>query len=231
MNSVLTQFSKGVKTSRALSFNLAGSRFCDSRCKLKGAGCYAYQPQKQYKGYRAKLKRHGQMNPANLVNLARYEANNIKNLSWFRFSVSGSVPAKSAINRKWWREFIRVFRDLCSELNAHNVPIHLPVESIEKARTYRSILRGLPIVVRRTIQDKRNLANFNDCAAYVVGDRAGKHNVGEAFRLAEEIRQTGKTVVVCPAIEGVSQSGIKSKCGGCKSCSHKLVDLVIFSRH
>lgn len=230
MHKILSRFSKGIRQSRALSFAPSASFNCEKTCKQIHGACYALQPEKQYRNYGRKLIRHALTPPANLVNLARYELTQTKKIKWFRLSVSGSVPSKGQVNKEQWGKFATSLRGIVQDLLSREVKIHFPVESFNKARTYRSILKGLPVVVRRTIQSPKGLNSFNDHCAYVVGDKPGIHNVSAAFKLADALRQEGKTVVVCPAINGVSKFG-KSKCGLCTACSSEKVSLVIYPLH
>lgn len=220
---VLSRFSKGIRQAKALSFGLSAHTLCDVSCKLYNKGCYAERPEAMYKNYYNKLIRHRRTLPENLVRLARQE---IDGLKWFRFSVSGSLPKKSAV--KNWKAFASELQGLCSELLSNDCKVHLPVESMDKARSYRAILPN--IVVRRTIQTERGLSSFNDSAAYVVGETPGKHNLELSRELAQKKREEGKSVVVCPAVFK-NKFGEKSKCGKCTACASPLVDLILYPLH
>lgn len=218
MRQKISHFSKGIKESAALSFGLSAKSLCEKSCRMLQLGlCYAEKPEKRYKAYYKKLIRNRRTDPVNLLNGAAHELTDLP-LKWFRFSVSGSLPLLYSLKYK------KAFYDFCKSLIDRNVKIHCPVESKRKASLYRSIVADLPIVVRRTIQKKSELTTFNDCAAYVVGDTPGKHNIGPAFELAKELRQT-KSVVVCPAIHS------DSKCGKCTACANKGVDIVLYPLH
>lgn len=219
---ILSRFSKGIKQSAALSFGLSAKTLCDKSCQMLKRGlCYAEKPELRYKDYYRKLIRHRRMNPVSLLGGASKEVSGLS-LKWFRFSVSGSVPSKHQV--KNWNSYKGGFRLLCEQLLLRGVKIHLPVESMNKARSYRAILQGLPIVVRRTIQNKKELESFTDNCAYVIGEKPG-NNSAAAFTLAKELRQLGKTSVVCPAVIG------DSKCGRCTACSSDKVDLIIYPLH
>lgn len=219
----ISRFGKGIKESAALSFGLSALSLCDKSCQmLKRGFCYAERPEKQYKNYYNKLIRNRRTKPENLIAEASLELDKL-NLKWFRFSVSGSLPLSVT------GEFKKGFRLLCEKLINKGVLIHCPVETYAKAKLYRSILVGLPIVVRRTIQTKRNLFKFKDRAAFVVGEKPGVHNLELANELAKKLR-ANKSVVVCPAVFK-NKFGEKSKCGKCTACASDKVDLILYPLH
>lgn len=223
---ILSVFSKGINGARALSFGLSAKSLCDKTCRMLKMGfCYAENPERIYKDYNRKLRSHMRMNPENLVARAKKEIT--PRIKWFRFSVSGSLPSRSMVRN--WDLFSSELRSLVNELILHKIPVHMPVESSKKARTYRSLLGDL-ITVRRTIQTKNGLKSFSDPAAYVCGDKPSKSNIHLANSLAREIRSTGKTVVVCPAVFP-NKHGTKSKCGQCTACADNRVDLVVYPLH
>lgn len=215
----LSRFSKGIKESAALSFGLSAKSLCDSSCRmLKEGFCYAEKPERLYKDYYTKLVRHRKILPENLIRLA---INEIKpSLKWFRFSVSGSLPAKKSV--KNWAAYSSALREFCTKLVSLNIKVHMPVESMGKARTYRALLGDL-ITVRRTVQTKAALLKAKDPVAYVVGDTPGKSEL-ETRLLANELRKT-RSVVICPAI--ISDS----KCGKCTACSSDKVDVILYPLH
>ncbi len=220
----ISRFGKGIKESAALSFGLSALSLCDKSCQmLKKGFCYAERPEKQYKNYYNKLIRNRRTKPENLIDEASLEVDKLP-LKWFRFSVSGSLPLKAS------RAFKKQFRLFCEKLVSKGVLIHCPVETYAKAKLYRSILAGLPIVVRRTIQTKRGLSKFKDKVAFVVGERPGVHNLELAYELAKKKRKDGKSVVVCPAVFK-NKFGEKSKCGKCTACASDKVDLILYPLH
>lgn len=214
--SVLTRFSKGIKESAALSFSRSASKNCDRGCKQFNNGCYAETVEKRYKDYGLKLIRHGRTAPHNLIYAALAEIRQRK-LTWFRFSVSGSIPPASRIKDKV--RFAASLRELCSYLLENGIFIHLPVESYPKAVMVRSILAGLPVVVRRSCQSLAGLLNSKDAVSWVVPRGM------DTSKLADTLREQNKTVVVCPAIIG------ESKCGKCKACASPLVNIVLYPKH
>ena len=221
---ILSRFSKGIKESAALSFGLSAKSLCDTSCRmLKEGFCYAESPERLYYNYNQKLIRHRRMLPENLINRASKE---VAGLKWFRFSVSGSVPPKNKV--KNWTTYSKGFRSLCEKLLNSGTKIHLPVESFSKARSDRSIRKGLPVVVRRTVQNKTQLKS-TDHIAYVVGKTRGRHNLEECNRLAKELRSE-KSVVICPAVFP-NKFGQKSKCGKCTACASDKVDIILYPLH
>ena len=216
---ILSRFKKGVKESRALSFGLSAKSLCDKSCRmLKEGFCYAETPERLYKHYHTKLVRHRKIRPENLVRLATKEVNS--SLKWFRFSVSGSLPSKSTV--KNWAAYSSAIRELCVKLRNNGTLIHMPVESIGKARSYRKILGDI-LTVRRTVQTLPSLLKSKDCVAYVVGSVPGKAEL-ETKLLANRLRKT-RSVVICPAIIG------DSKCGKCTACASSKVDVVLYPLH
>jgi len=226
---VLSKFSKGISNSRAISFSLSESKNCDSNCKMLKNGCYAKQPERQYKHYRKKLVRHHKTLPSNLIYKALGELMAMKKpVSFFRVSVSGSLPKRSQLSNKNWRLFGKSFKDLVNYLNSVGANTHIPVESMDKARSYRAMLKGTGVTVRRSVQDRywrRSLLKSRDAVSYVVEKEQDSQEIMKACR------DNNLTVVNCAAIKGVSQSGKQTLCGICKSCSDSRVDIVLYEKH
>jgi len=83
---------------------------------------------------------------------------------------------------------------------------HIPVETMNKARSYRSLLKGTGVVVRRTSQSNNlsDLIQGRDHRAWVVANRIHsggirkdekEANIALAHIVAEQIRGTGQTAV------------------------------------
>lgn len=223
MKTVLTKFSKGVKNSRALSFGLSEIHNCDTACRQMFNGCYATSFEKMYKDYNAKLKRHHRILPHNLVYRAMNELMAMKKPPvWFRFSVSSSLPRKSSLSKHEWGLFRAALQDFANYCNKYNIKVHIPVESYNKARTYRSVFDEFGITVRRSAQDlnwRRALLKNDDAKSYVVEDEQSSEEI------MKECRKEGLTVVNCPAI--ISDS----KCGRCTSCADSRVDVILYEKH
>lgn len=226
MKSVLTKFSKGIKNSAALSFGLSASDLCDDSCRQKSGDCYALGPESQYKDYGKKLRNHMRAAPHNLVYRALNEImTKRKSPDWFRLSVSGSIPARSSFTLPSWKKFTKSVVELCDYLTQSGCKIHIPVETMGKARSWRTVLSGTDIVVRRSIQSDRlkDVINSKDHTSWVCGEK--NKGLPEALKSAETLRIKNKTVVICPAIVG------DSKCGKCTACAEPLVDVVLYPKH
>lgn len=213
---ILTRFSKGIKESAALSFSRSASRNCSKGCKQFNNGCYAETVEARYKDYGRKLIRHGRTLPHNLIYAALAEVR-LRKLTWFRFSVSGSVPPAKLIADPL--RFAAALRELCQFLVDNSILVHFPVESYPKAKMLRSILSGLPIVVRRSCQSFAGLLKSKDSVSWVVPKGM------DVQKLADTLRSQGRSTVICPAIVG------DSKCGKCKACASPLVDIVLYPKH
>ncbi len=213
---VLTKFSKGVPTSAGLSFSRSASANCDKQCKQFNNGFYAERVEKLYPSYGRKLLRHGRTLPQNLIYAALAEVRE-RRLTWFRFSVSGSVPSVNRLKDR--AKFETALRELVSYLVSRKILIHFPVESFAKARMIRSMLKGLPVVVRRSCQTWRGLLRSKDQVSWVVPRSQ------DPMQVADTLREAGFSTVVCPAILR------SSKCGKCKACASPLVDIVLYPKH
>lgn len=231
---VFTDFSKAVKDSVGLSFSRSARDNCDTGCRLWDA-CYASRIERIYTGLNAKLAKHYKRGPLYVVNRAIAELGD-RRLKWARLSVDGSLPPKSSMPTHRWRLFTKRLRHLVTMLLERGAKIHVPVESLSRARAYRKALQGLGVVVRRTSQSKRLSAVIRqtDPRAWVVAKRIHRghvsreekqENISTAYRYAAEIRRHGQTAVVCPAIAG------DSKCGQCTACADACVDVVLYPFH
>ena len=143
-----TLFKKGVRDSLALSFARSASAFCSTKCRLREC-CYASRMERIFVGLNIKLDRHYEAGVADTIENAISELPS-KPIPWFRFCVDGSLPARSDVSAREWRSIGHAMRRLVGILRERDVPIHLPVESLGKARSYRAMLPK--IVVRRSSQ-------------------------------------------------------------------------------
>jgi hypothetical protein len=169
------------------------------------------------------LVRHHKTLPSNLIYKALGELMAMKKpVSFFRVSVSGSLPKRSQLSNKNWRLFGKSFKDLVNYLNSVGANTHIPVESMDKARSYRAMLKGTGITVRRSIQDrhwKRSLLKSRDAVSYVVEKEQDSQEIMKACR------DNNLTAVNCPAIIS------NAKCGSCRVCSDSRVDVVLYEKH
>jgi hypothetical protein len=229
---VFTIFSKGVDGSLGLSFCESAKHNCDPQCRL-WRSCYACRIERMYKCLRAKLRRHHRNGPTWVVNQAIKQWPD-KPVPWFRFSVDGSFPSRSKVRN--WRTFRQRLRLLVIHALGTGSKVHIPVESKRKAMTYRAVLRGIPVVVRRTSQARtvEQLISEDDPRAWVaataihnggVSKTQVSANIDLARQSATAIRANGETAVVCSAIAG------SSHCGQCTACADERVSVVIYPFH
>lgn len=190
---------------------------------LKAGVCYAERgPELLYKNYSSKLIKHERKSASKLNEEALLEVKKL-NLEWFRFSVSGSIHEKRITLR-----FQKTLRELCQYLVSTGCYIHFPVESPMKAAKIRGILKGLPIVVRRTVQSNlMDVLLAKDQVAFVVGTNKWKReeNKRDCIEAAQTLRKGGKRTVICPAVIG------SAKCGECTACADHSVDVVLYPLH
>jgi hypothetical protein len=227
--SVYTDFKKSVDGGAGLSFSPSGARMMDT-------GCYAQTAEMRYKGLNAKLLRHYQSGPIWVLNKAIAELADVTRIDWMRYNVDGSLRLPGELpkrQRKPYRKALRRHAEECLKRGAEK-RIHVVVESWNKAQFLRSVFKGLPIVVRRTVQGTlKDVMRAKDPVAWVVGEpRRGcitkkekMRNLAEAFAIAKRIRAAGKSCVVCGAVCG------STKCGKCLACAIEQVDVVLYAFH
>ena len=239
--SVFTMFAKAVFDHIGLSFSRSaddgqeGASNCDASCKLWKV-CYASRLERIYRDLDAKLRRHFELGPVGVLARALADLKPVP-IRWARISVDGSVPSIARMNKRTARAFVRLLREFVRAVQALGASVHLPVESLPKAREYRKALEGTGVVVRRTDQSDtiEECLHSNDHRAFVVA-KNGIHNgcvtkeekqqnIAFAKECAAKARAAGQTCVDCPAISG------SSLCGQCKACASPLVDLVIYAFH
>ena len=154
---VLGTFSKGTKGAVSCNFGVSGGTHCDAGCRHhpnKEGDCYAVAVEERAdrKGLADKLVRHEQTPASTIAGKAFIEFSRMsfaKPVPWFRFSTNGSVPQPA--NAVADRRFKRLFRELCELVVKAETPVHLPVESAEKATFYRSIVGDI-VTVRESLQ-------------------------------------------------------------------------------
>lgn len=249
---VLGEFDKGISGSCSLNFCTAGGTHCSMHCPIRDV-CYAYANENRFnrKALKLKLERHGKTDPVELVKQAieeikhRIKKNNIP--PWFRFSTDGSLP----MPKKATKEFISELRKLIRLLNKHDIPCHLPVETKEKARFYQKKLGKLIVVRRSCATRNKAFLNASGPVSTVVGtfEQDQVQRVEAARKLTKKRYElTGRKCIVCPAIiAGFNFTtatnkasarkrnklpfeppvkNLKAKCGNCKACVHKHMDIV-----
>jgi hypothetical protein len=267
---IFTTFSKGVKGAVALNFGQSGGANCQTSCrhhplhfgddKPRDGACYAWivEGRNDRQGLANKLKRHEQLPASVVVGRAIVEVGAMLlhgvSIPWFRFSTNGALPSPAAAKSD--RRFIPLFRELLEKLSARSVPVHLPVESAEKAEFYRGIVGGLA-VVRESIQTPNmgpeTIENHPIPAgpcSFTAGENVGAGPAKRARILAAAAaaaaawaQRTGRKTIVCPAVRVSFLSRTKSacgsrtkeqiqdwragaKCGSCTACAQEVFDIV-----
>lgn len=223
---------KLVDDSYAVSFSRssegAGS-YCDKKCRLWDL-CYASKLEKMptRKSLRDMLERRADMAIEIIEASIKWMP---RDFSWMRWSVFGSVPSKKQLGTKW-NKWAKLFRKANEQALDSGADIHLPVESMEKAKDYRKALHGLPIVVRRSDQSETlaGVLQSTDARSWVAGevkwrytDLAKAENERKGLEAVRAIRAAGQTAVKCPYP--------RLKCGTCRACSHPSVDVVVYVAH
>lgn len=233
--------SKMVKDSHAVSFGRSAAfGYCWKGCRAWD-GCYAAKLERIRAALREKLERVANHHPVAVAESALHEMP--RRFSWFRLCVHGSVPRRQDFkSRAEWLRFVAAVVKLCREALKSGAGVHFPLESPGKCRTWRAAFRaaGLPVVVRRSVQsDEAGLIRAKDPRSFVVvapgnsihagGVRREQvaQNRAEAVAMAERVRASGSTCVVCPF--GSRPDSLK--CGQCTACSDSRVDVVLYPLH
>lgn len=255
---VLGTFSKGVDGAVSLNFGVSGGAHCDRSCRHhpdREGNCYAVavELRDDRKGLAAKLARHEISDPARLVGRAMIELHRLmlrRAVPWFRFSTNGSLPQPSTVRGD--RRFASLLRELCGMLRGAAVPVHLPVETAEKADFYRGIVGDL-VVVRESIQTPcmtpdtiAHHAIPTGPASFTAGEDVGPgpnklRRILDAAAAAARAwsARTGRRCIVCPAVRvsflskyfngmgkaDKAQWRKRNKCGSCTACANPLVDI------
>jgi len=228
MKKVLGRFKKGVTRSRHLSIARSATANCDKKCEWYGNGCYAAAIDSGlYPALNRKLKRLERADDSRTLDRATYEVSRLRYLEWFRFFALGAAPMPDKVrhDRRFKRALIRLCRMLREKIGTDG-RVHFPVESWSKWRLYHSWLAPIGVVVRESLQSRRRLKSIGHPCSIVVGRHTRPADrLEECMAMADNVRQDGSTVVVCPAVVGSSQ------CGRCTACGDSRVDLVIYPFH
>jgi hypothetical protein len=231
-----TKFLPGGAT---VNFCTSGSCHCDVRCRhhpesiapSATRSCYAIATERYRVGLAAKLRRHEQMDPALLIRRATLEvqrriARN-KRIPWLRISSSGSVPHPIEASQNFLNHF-RILLAFCQE---HNIPVHFPVESQEKAAFYHAEVGHL-VVVRETAQTLTDFLTSQTPVSFTAGEKHQnrKQRLETSHRIAKARKElTGRHTLACPAIArffSTNRAHPKFKCGVCKACAMANFDVV-----
>lgn len=237
--SILGTFGKGVDGSLSINFSVSGADNCDDRCVHKGSTCYAERIEKRPDRAQlaAKLARHGSMPAWQVCGRAIVEINALlaqgKTIPWLRVSTAGSLPQPEVVRGN--KLFASQFRALLQLCATHGIPIHIPVETYDKARFYRA-LAGSLAVIRESAQNAERFLVATGQVSTVAGTR--EHSMLERVDVARDLAReryetTGRKTIVCPAVVAGFRAKLKThapndktKCGNCTACSRADTDIV-----
>jgi hypothetical protein len=252
--SVLGTFSKGNEYSLSLNFGVSGGRHCDANCVHHPQSiapdpernCYAVRS--ELRGDRAglahKLQRHETLPPSRVVGKAILELKELidrgKRIDWLRVSTNGSLPQwnSPSCSNLFKSQFMALLK-LC---DMHNIKVHIPVETKEKADGYRNLC-GSVVVIRESVQDPD---------VFVSADGAVSTSAGVGLRLLDRIKAcqtiakmrleaTGRKSIVCPAVTASFKRKVEcdaskmpmrikaqqlSRCGTCDACANPSIDII-----
>ena len=270
---IFTTFSKGVPGALALNFGQSGGANCETSCRhhpihfaaggsREGEAGECYAKVVERRGDRApladKLERHESLPGSAIVGRALVELSSMllrgAVIPWFRFSTNGALPSREQARTD--RRFVPLLRELLGKLRGAAVPVHLPVESAEKAEFYRSIVGDI-VTVRESIQTPDmtpdTIANHpipSGACSFTAGEGVGAGPNKRARILAAAAAaaaawaiRTGRKTIVCPAVrvsflartkagrgartaEQVRRWRAGAKCGSCTACALAHIDVV-----
>ena len=246
---VLGGFGKGIGGSISLNFSASATANCSTRCrhhpesKAPNAtnACYAVvlERRNDRRELLAKLARHELMNPALLCGRAIVEIQKIlskgKRIPWLRISTDGSLPMPGKVRPL----FVSQFRALLTLCRDNGIPVHIPIETHNKAEFYRSVIGDL-VVIRESLQTDGTHTTTDGAVSFVAGDdiRSGKaireRRISAARTMAKErTESTGRKCIVCPAVVSGFRAKTarlpanpRAKCGSCTACSLAHIDIV-----
>jgi hypothetical protein len=261
---VLGTFSKGCAGAVSLNMGVSGGRHCDSGCLHHPANdgtryAVAVEQRADRSQLAAKLVRHEMSDASIIVGRAIIETTRIlfdASIPWFRFSTNGSLPQPADARAD--RRFLPLLRELCGKLVGHSVPVHLPVESADKASFYREAVGDL-VCVRESLQiadlSPETIATHaipSGPVSFTAGKSvtAGKDKLRRILAAADAAarawsQRTGRRTIVCPAVRVSFLSKYasrlskaqkeewrgKAKCGSCTACANRSVDIVYPAHH
>ena len=268
---VLGTFSKGVKSARTINFGVSGGANCATECRhhpLNYVGadsraglCYAkvVEGRDDRKQLADKLARHEALPASQIigrafVELSRVALNAGKLPQWLRFSTNGALPTPAAPAAD--RRIIPLLVETLQFAKKHTIPVHLPVETADKAAFYRAKLGEL-VTVRESIQtadmSPETIASHAIPAgpvSFTAGESVapGKNKRGRILAAAAAAaaawsKLTGRKTIVCPAVrvsflartnegkagrspEQVDDWRARNKCGNCPACAMAHIDVV-----
>ena len=230
IKSVLGTFSKGLSgVSYSINFSESGGVNCSDRCPHKGESCYAERVEKLYPSAKKSGLAKRKLGATQILNRATLEIRNLRNC-WFRVSVLGSLPKISQAKKE--KGFEAAFRNFLKAVIESGSKIHIPVEDWQKATFYSKLAEGLA-VVRESCFTRERVKKTTNAASMVIGVKGTPmaQRITECREFAKELRELGKTAVVCGAVKPRNWTGRKTKCGDCTACSEKTVDVVLYPLH
>lgn len=247
MANVIGSFGKGVDGSVSINFGVSGGRTCSKRCRHhpgskrrnKTGACYAAKLEKRHDRQQlaAKLLRHDAMPAWKICGIAMIELQDMESRGklppWVRFSTNGSLPMPGDVSSL----FRSQLRALVIWLTSRGVPVHLPIETHEKADFYRGIVGDI-VTVRESLQDTGSHKTTSGPVSWVAGSTIhGKNTFRRRVQAArdecrERIQAAGRKAIVCPAVVASFLARMKdgtvnekAKCGSCNACSLAHIDI------
>lgn len=252
--SVLGGYGKGTEFCTSLNFGRSASKDCSLGCphnthsNVPGATkkCYAVRVELRFdrKQLREKLDRHEKMGPALVCGKAILELQEHFRLGhridFLRISTNGAVPEWDS--PRCTNLFKSQFRALLELAVTNGIVVHFPVETWEKAEGYRSLVGDL-IAVRESVHKEDEFIHKEGACSTTAGDGLPLlQRIEAAKELARKrYEATGRKTIVCPAVVSsfrhkmcrnqedkpkLKEIAEKSKCGNCKACPNKSMDIV-----
>lgn len=248
LTQVLSRFSKGVDTARAINFGPSGGSSCPSSCQFNVTGnphwqpadgwCYAMRFEAQRPVLRNKLALLLTMTVALICQraLAELKANRASGviIDHIRFCSAGSIRPFQTLTKKDQVYLVRLCKWIAAKIQAAWLPIADEIE----AGLYRSLI-GQWITVRLSADNDRFLTYGGPCST--VAGRNGdlwQTKVAIARDLARKrYLLLGRKTIVCPEIVqawqsrwGHGRTAAKAHCGsrgnGCDACCNRDLDVV-----
>lgn len=244
----LGTFSKGVPGSLTINFGLSGGIHCDASCAHHpdsttiGAdrSCYAVTVENRHDRtqLKGKLARHENLSPSivlgRCLNELKTAIDKGYRVPWLRISTNGSLPQPGNVSAILKAQLVSLAR-LCRN---NGIPLHIPVETHDKAVFYRAIF-GKLATVRESLQVESDQTIVDGAVSFTAGadiqsGRAIRLRRIEAAREAARRRRkaTGRKTIVCPAVVGSfihrhdKERKASLKCGSCTACANPEMDIV-----
>lgn len=224
---LIGSFGKGIAGSVTVNFAPSGGANCDDSCPLKKSRiCYAISAESRKPSITVNLERKAADFSGYLSELVSDKAIAKLNAApWVRFSAFGSIKDPNDISAADTAKLEYI------AANIDHTKTHFPVETERKAAFLKSIGFNPRVSAATNLESAESLIikGFQVSATVqgekrAVGKNKRKHSQ-KAFDTAAEFRARGISAKVCPAIAG------SAKCGDCKLCADKSIDLIIYPMH